>query len=309
VLAFDAFDPYYDASVKRRNLAAAASHGRFELVEGDTREPGALAGAAERFAPDVIFDLAARAGVRPSIADPAAYMLTNVVGLQHTLTAAAALGARLVFASSSSIYGADDRRPYAEDQALGRPESPYGASKVAGDALAYAHHAVTGLPVAVARLFTVYGPRQRPDLAIHSFARRMLADEELDLFDEGRALRDYTYVDDVVEALVRLADSDAPHIVVNVGSHHPVRTLDMVAELERSLGVRASKRLLPPQPGDVPATFADISRANELLGWEPRTSFSDGIDRFCRWVRDEVAASPTEPHASAPASDERPTER
>lgn len=306
VAAFDSFDPYYPAAAKRRNLRDAATHPDFELIEGDTTVPGSIAGAVVRVRPTVVFDLAARAGVRPSIADPAAYMSTNVVGLQHTLNAVAQAGARLIFASSSSIYGADDRRPFAETQALGRPESPYGASKVAGEALCYAHHAVTGLPVRIARLFTVFGPRQRPDLAIHAFARRMLRGEEIGIFDHGRALRDYTYVDDVVDGLLRLGMSEDPYILVNIGSHHPVQTSAMVTELERALDVQAIRNLLPAQPGDVPATYADVSLARERLGWSPSMPFGEGIDRFCTWLRAELAAESPD---QAGITSERPTAR
>ncbi|MGH2379724.1 MAG: NAD-dependent epimerase/dehydratase family protein [Candidatus Limnocylindria bacterium] len=306
VTAFDSFDPYYPAAAKRRNLRDALGHPAFELIEGDTTTAGLVAAAVARVRPAIVFDLAARAGVRPSIAEPAGYMTTNVVGLQHTLSAAVEVGARVVFASSSSIYGADDRRPFTEEQALGRPESPYGASKVAGEALCYAHHAVTGLPVAVARLFTVYGPRQRPDLAIHAFARRMLRGDEIPVFDHGRALRDYTFVDDAVEAFVRLAVVDDPYLLVNVGSHHPVRTADMVSELERALGVHATRRLLPAQPGDVPATFADVSRARDRIGWSPTVPFGEGIDRFCGWLRAELAQ---EENDQAGTASRRPTAR
>jgi len=293
VVAFDSFDPYYDPGIKERNLRAATAHESFELVRGDTTNAGDIGAAVATARPEVVFDLAARAGVRPSILNPAAYMTTNVVGLQNTLVAAADVGAKVVFASSSSIYGADDRRPFSEDQARGRPESPYGASKIAGEAACYAHHASTSLPVAVARLFTVYGPRQRPDLAIHSFARQMLAGRTIDVFDHGRGMRDYTYVDDVVEAFVRLADAPDPFLLVNIGSEHPVMTADLITELERALGVEATRRLLPAQPGDVPATFADVSRARERLGWSPGMPFSEGIARFCAWLRDEMGDSAT----------------
>ena len=285
-MAFDSFDPFYDPAIKQRNLRAASGHPEFELMKGDTTVADEIGGAVAAARPDVVFDLAARAGVRPSILNPAAYMTTNVVGLQHTLSAAAGVGAKVVFASSSSIYGADDRRPFSEDQARGRPESPYGASKIAGEAACYAHHATTALPVAVARLFTVYGPRQRPDLAIHSFARKMLAGRTIDVFDHGRGTRDYTYVDDVVEAFVRLADAPDPFLLVNIGSEHPVSTADLILELERALGVEATRRLLPAQPGDVPATYADVGRARERLGWSPQMAFSEGIGRFCAWLRD-----------------------
>jgi UDP-glucuronate 4-epimerase len=285
VTVIDAFEPFYDRRVKEGNLSAALQSDRFELIEADTRDRDALRSAFDRARPDVVVDLAARAGVRPSIADPGLYVDLNVRGLQNTLDAVASAGARLVFASSSSIYGSDPRRPFREDQVDLRPESPYGATKIAGEALVGAHHAVTGLPVAIARLFTVYGPRQRPDLAIHRFARSILAGRPVELFDEGRAERDYTYVDDVVEALVRLVHDGSDALTVNIGSHRPIATGRVVDILEGVLGRPAERILLPAQPGDVPATYADITRARERLGWEPRWRFEDGIAAFCEWLR------------------------
>jgi UDP-glucuronate 4-epimerase len=293
VVALDNFDEStYGRAAKLRNLAGALAAPAFELREVDTRDAAEVMTALRDVAPGVVFDLAARAGVRPSIADPGAYVATNVAGFQNTLSAAAAVGARVVFASSSSIYGDDDRRPFVEDQARGRPESPYGATKIAGEALAFAHGRATGLPVGVARLFTVYGPRQRPDLAIHAFARRILAGEPVVLFDEGRGLRDYTFVTDVVEALVRLSDAEDRYLVVNVGSDRPILTSQVIDELERALGTVATRELAPAQPGDVPATHADVSRARSTLGWSPRVPFAEGIDRFCVWLVAEQAADP-----------------
>ncbi|HXG40934.1 MAG TPA: NAD-dependent epimerase/dehydratase family protein [Candidatus Limnocylindrales bacterium] len=292
VTAVDAFEPFYPRARKLANLRAALTQPRFRLVEADTRDRAAIRAAILEARPDVVVDLAARAGVRPSIADPWTYIEINVGGLQNTLAAVAETGARLVFGSSSSIYGDDPRQPFREDEASGRPISPYGATKVAGEALVHAHHALTGLPVGIARLFTVYGPRQRPDLAIHSFAVRMLRGQPIDLYANGQASRDYTYVDDAVDALVRLASVGDPFLVVNVGSHRPIPTSTVVDELERALGVRAIRRLLPPQPGDVRATYADVSRAVERLGWTPRTPFPDGIDRFCAWLRREWLSDP-----------------
>lgn len=291
VVAVDSFDVFYPADRKRSNLADALRHPRFTLAEVDTRDGAALAEAFRAAAPTVVFDLAARAGVRPSLADPEGYIDVNVRGLQHTLAATAATRARLVYASSSSIYGDDPRRPFREGQARCLPLSPYAATKIAGEALVHAHHAATGLRAGVARLFTVYGPRQRPDLAICTFARQMLDGEPVVLFGDGALTRDYTYVDDVVEALLRLASTEQPWLVVNVGSGHPVSTLEVVDQLERALGTRADRRSGPLQPGDVEATFADISRAAEILGWAPRVPFEDGIQRFCDWYRSAVGPS------------------
>jgi UDP-glucuronate 4-epimerase len=310
VTAYDNFDGFYAREQKRRNLSGALSSDRFALVEGDTRDPDGLRTVLDRSAPDVVFDLAARAGVRPSIDDPLGYIDVNVRGVQTLLEALAGFETRIVFASSSSIYGNDDRQPFAEDQARGRPESPYGASKVAAEALLHAHHAVTGRRVSVARLFTVYGPRQRPDLAIHKFARHILSGREIELYDEGRGVRDYTFVDDVVDALIRLADAPDPYLIVNVGSQAPVETRAVVDELERVLGVPAKRTYLPAQLGDVTATFADITRARERLGWEPRTSFPRGIEAFAAWLRHDrqevgdQARPAVAPSASGPAPTE-----
>jgi UDP-glucuronate 4-epimerase len=291
VVAVDSFDGFYPADRKRSNLADAIGDRGFGLAKVDTRDRATVAEAFRAAAPTVVFDLAARAGVRPSLADPESYIDVNVRGLQHTLAATAAAGARLVYASSSSIYGDDPRRPFTEDQARGLPLSPYAATKIAGEALVHAHHAATGLPVGVARLFTVYGPRQRPDLAIFTFARQMLDHDPVVLFGEGALTRDYTYVDDVVEALVRLASTEHPWLVVNVGSGRPVSTVEVVDQLERVLGIPAIRRSGPPQPGDVEATFADITRAARELGWSPRVPFEEGIQRFCDWYRSEVGPS------------------
>jgi UDP-glucuronate 4-epimerase len=285
VTAVDPFEPFYPRAAKERNIAGASAHPAFTLREVDTRDRGAVREVIERAQPEVVVDLAARAGVRQSIADPHLYIEINVGGLQNTLEAVGAVGARFVFASSSSVYGSDPRTPFREDQLGCRPESPYAASKIAAEAVVRAHHSVTGLPVLIARLFTVYGPRQRPDLAIHHFARRMVAGEPVELFDEGRASRDYTYVDDVVDAFVRMMESDESEIIVNIGSHRPFTTIEVVDALEAALGVRARRAMLPRQPGDVPATFADISRATALLGWQPRWRFEDGVAAFCDWVR------------------------
>jgi UDP-glucuronate 4-epimerase len=289
VTSVDSFEGFYDRTVKERNVKAARANPRYELVEVDTRHAAALEAAVARSRPEVIIDLAARAGVRPSLADPGLYIDINVRGLQNTLAAAGKVGARLVFASSSSVYGDDDRRPFREDQMRGRPASPYGATKIAGEALVHAHHVATNLPVAIARLFTVYGPRQRPDLAIHAFARRILNGDEITLFDDGKGVRDYTYVDDVVGAFVAMMNTRRETLTANVGSHAPVTTAEMVTALERHLGKTARRRLLPAQLGDVPATYADISVATAALGWKPAWTFDEGVARFCRWLRSEEA--------------------
>ena len=285
VTAVDAFEPFYPRSVKEPNIAAASANPAFTLVEVDTRDRETLTAAVAAARPEVVIDLAAKAGVRPSIADPGLYIDINLHGLQNTLDAAAEAGARLVFASSSSVYGADARAPFSEDQMRNRPESPYAATKIGGEALTYAFHRLTGLPVVAARLFTVFGPRQRPDLAIHKFARQMLRGEAIELYDGGEGLRDYTFVDDLVDGLVRAIDAPHGHHIVNLGSHRPVRTSELVDRLEVALGVTARRVMAPHQAGDVPLTFANIDRARELLGWEPLTDLDVGLRRFAEWLQ------------------------
>lgn len=284
VVGLDAFDPYYPRWIKERNLRDAILNERFAFTEIDTRDLAAMTSFMSLAKPDVVLDFAARAGVRPSLTDPHGYVDVNIGGLLNTLEATARVGARFVFASSSSVYGADPKQPFHEDQMRGRPESPYGATKVAGEALVCAHHATTGLPITIARLFTVFGPRQRPDLAIHKFATRMLAGEPIELFDGGRAVRDYTYVDDVVDAFARIVAVGEADLTVNIGSQRPIETSRVVDELERQLGVEARRVLLPSQVGDVPSTYADTSRAREALNWQATWRFEDGIASFCRWL-------------------------
>ena len=225
VLGVDSFDTYYDRAPKQRNLARALDSPQFTLAEVDTRDLSALDEAFRSFQPDTVFDLAAREGFGHRSSTRRATSTSTCAGFRTRSRRQARHGSRVVFASSSSVYGDDAPRPFREDQPLGRPLSPYAATKVAGEALVHAHHAVTGLPVGIARFFTVYGPRQRPDLAIMTFANRILDGEPIELFDGGRGVRDFTFVDDVVDAFVRLGSAHADDLTVNVGSGRPVQTL------------------------------------------------------------------------------------
>jgi len=282
--AFDAFEPFYPRSRKEANIRSALGLPGYRFFEGDTRDIDRLREVAAEVRPQVIVDLAARAGVRDSLTDPWMYIDINVRGLQNTLRVAAEQQARFVFASSSSIYGNDEREPFTEDQMRPRPESPYGATKIAGEALIHAHHAATGLQVGMGRLFTVFGPRQRPDLAIHKFAARMLDGEPIELYDDGRPRRDYTYVDDIVDGFVRLIETPRPFTLVNFGSHRPITVAELVDALETVLGVSAIRQMRPPVSGDVNATYADVTRAREQLGWAPRMPMLEGLSRFRDWL-------------------------
>ena len=295
VAGVDSFDGFYSRESKERNLGSARASPRFRFRELDTRDGEGLAGFVSAVRPATVVDLAARAGARESLLDPLLYIDINVRGLQNLLTALAGVEAALVFASSSSVYGPAASLPFREDEAALRPVSPYGATKVAGEAMVSAHHAITGSPTRIARLFTVYGPRQRPDLAVSTFAERLLGGRPIPLYDHGRATRDFTYVDDVVDGLTRLIDSDDPELIVNLGSGRPHSNLELLEGLEKVFDVNGARELLPAQPGDVPATYADNGFARRVLGWIPGMTLDEGLLRFRDWflvARVESAQSP-----------------
>lgn len=292
VVGVDNFDPFYRRGVKEENLAACMTDARFHLVEADVRDRAAM---AERLTTEtVVVHLAALAGVRPSVADPGRYADVNVGGTASLLAAMHDAGAtRLVFASSSSVYGDDTPAPFREDAPAMAPVSPYGATKRAAELLIQSMAAVAGFRAASLRLFTVFGPRQRPDLAIHAFARRMMDGAPLTLFGTGQA-RDYTYVADAVAGIVAAVDwtAAAPpgrleHF--NIGSNHPVPLDVMVKELAGALGTVPVIERAPMQPGEVRWTAADPAKSAAVLHYLPRTSFAEGIERFVAWFREAYA--------------------
>jgi len=287
VLGLDNFDPFYAETEKRRNLAGALRSEAFALVRGDVRDAKEL----DRLFADEGFDgvvhLAALAGVRPSLERPTEYADVNVSGTSAVLEAAVSHGRpRVVMASSSSVYGEREDGPFGEDDRVDRPISPYAATKRAAELVAHTFHFAHGLPVVCARIFTAYGPRQRPDLAIRKFAERMRRGEVLPVFGDGSALRDFTFVDDLVEGLVRALDADLGFRILNFGAGQPVVLREVIAALERALGVPARIEHLPRQTGDVSRTWADIAAAREALGYAPTTPLEEGIARFVRWLED-----------------------
>ncbi|MGH0030936.1 MAG: NAD-dependent epimerase/dehydratase family protein [Myxococcota bacterium] len=284
VVGLDCFDPFYDRELKEANLAEARGSDRFGLVEGDIRDPDAVARA---FAGGVdgVVHLAALAGVRPSLERPAAYADVNVTGTSVILAEAAGRGApRVVFASSSSVYGEREQGPFRETDPVERPVSPYAATKRAAELVAHTFHHAHGLPVVCARIFTAFGPRQRPDLAVRKFAERMLKGEPVPIFGDGSSLRDFTFVDDLVDGLTRALDSDLGFEILNLGAGRTVSVLDVVKTLEAELGVSAEIDWQPPQTGDVPRTWADVSAARQALGYSPAVSFEEGVRRFVAWL-------------------------
>lgn len=290
VTVVDNFDPFYDSAIKRRNVKTHLDYARYTLVEADIRDLDCLrARLSGEY--DVIVHLAAKAGVRPSLQRPLEYQDVNVRGTLNLLELAREWGVRqFVFASSSSVYGINPQVPWREDDSVLRPISPYAATKLAGELLGHVYSHVYGVRFIALRFFTVYGPRQRPDLAIHKFARKILNGEPVPIYGNGSSRRDYTYIEDIIEGVRRAMDYTAtPFEVINLGNCQTVSVLEMVRALEDALGVKAKLEWLPSQPGDVPQTWADIAKAERLLGFRPQTSFQEGIRLFARWLT-EVAA-------------------
>jgi len=297
VIGLDDFNAFYSPEAKRRNVAdlrrrAGALGGSLEIIDGDVRDAHKLGDLFARSRPDVLVHLAAMAGVRSSIAEPALYTSVNVGGTTALLDAAQRHGTRrIVFASSSSVYGNAARVPFCEDDPADRPISPYAATKRACELVCHAFHHIWGARVACLRLFTVYGPRQRPDLAIRTFAERILDGREIVLFGDGSTSRDYTWVGDIVfgiEAAIGWTDSAEPRFdIFNLGNAQPEPLGHLVGLIEDACGAKARLRWEPQQPGDVERTFADISRAGRILGYRPRMPLADGIARFVEWLRAE----------------------
>ena len=286
VTALDNFDPFYARQIKERNVIAHRAHPAYRLVEADLRDEAAMSRALDDDY-DVIVHLAARAGVRPSIADPVGYQDVNVRGTQELLEIARRRGVKqFVFASSSSVYGVNPRVPWSEDDHVLQPISPYASTKVSGELLGHVYAHLYGIRFIALRFFTVYGPRQRPDLAIHAFARRMLAGQAIPVFGNGSTRRDYTFIDDIINGVCRAMTYDgSAYEVINLGNHQTVTLTEMIEGLEAALGVEATIDRQPEQPGDVPQTWANVDKASRLLGYSPTTAYRDGVVRFAQWLR------------------------
>jgi UDP-glucuronate 4-epimerase len=289
----DSLEDFYPPARKKANLEEARRKGSFEFFQLDICETSKLREVFAAVRPSVVIHLAARAGVRPSIERPALYERVNVFGTMQLLELAKEFGVeKFVYGSSSSVYGATSAVPFSEDQRDLRPISPYAATKLAGELLLFAYAHLYHFEAVCLRFFTIYGPRQRPDLAIHKFTAMMEAGEPIPVFGDGSAARDYTYVDDIVSGVlaalefVPAATHGAKFEVFNLGNSHPVTLNDLIAKLEVATGQKAVRRAMPPQLGDVPATWADISRAQKFLGYQPQTSLDSGLKNFVRWFRE-----------------------
>ncbi|MEE9131076.1 MAG: GDP-mannose 4,6-dehydratase [Phycisphaerales bacterium] len=298
VIGIDNFDPFYDRKLKLANVAQLAPD-RFELIELDIRDAHALREVFERARPAGVFHIAALAGVRPSIADPARYASVNVDGLVSVLDAARACDCQhFIFASSSSVYGNNTKVPFAETDPVDEPISPYAATKRAGELICHTYCHLYGISIACLRFFTVYGPAQRPDLAIGKFMRLIADDQPVPMFGDGSTSRDYTYIDDIIQGVLAAyqfihSSSLKPHAsglyrIFNLGGSQPVALRDMIESVGAVVGNKPSIEQLPMQPGDVQRTYADLSRSREELGFDPKTPFEEGLRKQWAWLRDRL---------------------
>jgi len=292
VVGLDNFDGFYDPAVKRRNISGLEGEEGFVCLEGDIRDESFVDHALGEHDVEMIVHVAARAGVRPSIEHPLLYQDVNINGTMILLEACRTHGIdKFVFASSSSVYGNNKKVPFAESDNVDFPISPYAATKKAGELICHTYHHLYGLDVTCLRFFTVYGPRQRPDLAIHKFARLIDAGKPIPVFGDGSMRRDFTYIDDIVDGVIRAMERCSGYRIYNLGESQPVSVTDLIVALERALGAKAVIDRQPLQPGDVKQTYADVTRAREELGYEPSTDLSRGLARFVEWLHGEAAAS------------------
>ena len=287
VTALDAFAHGYDAALKKRNADLLERCGG-RVVQGDIRNQALLEQLFSEDRPDVVLHMAARTGVRPSLAEPASYMDINITGTTSVLEAMRAGGVgRMVFASSSSIYGARKQGPFRETDSTAVPASPYAATKRAGELLCASWNHLYGMHATCLRLFTVYGPRQRPEMAIRLFAERIRQGLPIRMFGDGSSARDYTYVEDIVSGILAAIDRPLGFEIINLGNGSPVRLDQLIAGLGGALGKEPLIEALPDQPGDVPLTFANVEKAKKLLGYSPKTSVEKGLAAFAAWLEED----------------------
>jgi UDP-glucuronate 4-epimerase len=290
VVILDDFNDYYDPAVKENNLAGLC--GKVEIVRGDISDDAVVVEVFERHQFHGVFHLAARAGVRPSIANPRLYFSTNMDGTLNLLEACRHKGVKFfVFASSSSVYGVNKKVPFAETDPIERTISPYAATKLAGEQMCSNYSHLFGLRCACLRFFTVYGPRQRPDLAISKFTSALLHDRSIDRYGNGSTARDYTYVDDIVRGILAASEftEQSPFEIFNLGGAATTTLNELIGLVESAVGKKAVINDLPDQPGDVPRTFADVAKAEKLLGYHPMTPIREGITRYVEWQRGMLA--------------------
>jgi UDP-glucuronate 4-epimerase len=288
VLCLDDFNDFYDPAKKRRNIQRHKDYNRYILMEGDIRNVELLSDIFNRFSPRKIIHLAARAGIRPSLEEPLLYEDVNVRGTLHLLELARKHKVeQFIFASSSSVYGGNTKIPFHEDDRISRTISPYAATKYAGELMCYTYHHLYGVPTTCLRFFTVYGPRQRPEMAIHKFARLIYDRKPIPFFGNGDTARDYTFINDIIEGTVAAIDHPFAFEVFNLGESFTVKLSELVQLLEETSGKKAELHRMPNQPGDAEITCADISKACRMLGYQPRTPIKKGLAEFIAWFEQQ----------------------
>ncbi|MCZ6776663.1 MAG: GDP-mannose 4,6-dehydratase [Ignavibacteria bacterium] len=285
-VCIDNFDDFYDPNVKRRNLETVLQREGFRLVEGDIRDQSALEQCFSGKPVDVVIHLAARAGVRPSLLQPELYYDVNVMGTLRLLEMMHKHDvSRLLFASSSSVYGNNRKIPFSETDSVDNPISPYAASKKAGELLCHTYHHLYGFDIHCMRFFTVYGPRQRPEMAIHEFVKKITREEPIVLYGDGTSLRDYTYISDILDGIMKSVDNLEGYEIFNLGESRTIALSELVATIENVVVKKAIIQRQPMQPGDVQVTFADITKAKRILGYQPCCSVESGLEKFIEWFQ------------------------
>jgi len=285
VVGVDNFDDFYDPQIKRQNISEFLKNNNFQLIEADIRDYEAMGEAISEDI-QIVVHLAAKAGVRPSIEQPLLYADVNINGTMVLLELAKKHEInKFIFGSSSSVYGNNEKVPFSEDDIVDFPISPYAATKKAGELICHTYHHLYGMSVTCLRFFTVYGPRQRPDLAIHKFAKLIEQGRPIPVYGDGTMMRDFTYIDDIVNGTVAAMDRCDGFNIYNLGESEPITVNDLIAEIEKALGKKAVREYLPPQPGDVERTYADITKAARELGYNPSNDIDTGLARFVIWLR------------------------
>jgi len=289
VICLDNFDSYYDPVIKRNNIRLLLSHPNFVLIEGSILNWKLLRDLYKGNPVDTVVHLAARAGVRPSIQNPRLYQKVNIQGTVNLLELSANYNiSKFILASSSSVYGKQEKIPFSEDDPVDNPISPYAASKKACELLAFTYHSLYSLPVTCLRFFTVYGPRQRPDMAIHKFTKCIFEEKKIPLFGDGKSRRDYTYISDIIHGIEKAIQKCRGYQVYNLGESKTIELQHLIELLEKASGMTAKIQSLPNQPGDVPITYADITRARTELGYNPKVPIEQGIPKFVEWYKREM---------------------
>ncbi len=286
-VVIDSFNDYYDPRIKRRNVEPLLRRPGFTLIEADILDLARLQQVFGQFAFDAVIHLAARAGVRPSIAQPLLYEQVNMIGTLHLLELARVQQVpKFIFGSSSSVYGENRKVPFSEDDPVDNPISPYAATKKSGELICYTYHHLYGLPVSCLRFFTVYGPRQRPDMAIHKFTQLIATGQKVPMYGDGTTKRDYTFMTDIIDGIYRALENCSSYHIYNLGESRTIELRRLIELIAKNLGMEARIERLPMQPGDVPITYADISRAQRELGYQPRTDIEQGVRLFVEWFKE-----------------------